>query len=506
MQAEKQRKLNIGCAMLFATVFGVMFLFSLWTPLIADDYNYAFGYSTSTRISSLREILVSMAWHRKLLNPRVFSHGWLSLVLMYPRWVFAALNGVAAVLFSWTTESFLREQGSRHPALMTAVVWMLLWICMPEFGQVFYWTAGACNYFWSIAFAWFIIWRVLHLEQQRENRARSVLLLLIPTFAAGAWSEHISFAMLMILFLLLARNWMRTTHFPWGEAALLLSGGFGYLFLMLAPSAKLFQRLHDAGDPTEQGVLTRILSALPNMMIPVLALGLLLAMLILFLIMKKRGKRAALLTSAAAGGILSGAAFLVFALRGYAYRSVYGMISSAPAGFFLTLMVFCSALAISLMKRGDKERILLALFFAVGGISGCALFLFGEYFPTRGFCAPVTMMILAAVCLTEPHWNRAGRNLRAATIGLVTACFVVCFLIGGADIHRVYQASVEREAAFAEAAAGDKRVVLTPYPCKTKYSAQYGNQDLIPDADWPNGVMADYYDVIRIIVIEPEEE
>jgi hypothetical protein len=132
MQAEKQRKLNIGCAMLFATVFGVMFLFSLWTPLIADDYNYAFGYSTSTRISSLREILVSMAWHRKLLNPRVFSHGWLSLVLMYPRWVFAALNGAAAVLFSWTTESFLREKGSRKPVLMTAVVWMLLWICMPE--------------------------------------------------------------------------------------------------------------------------------------------------------------------------------------------------------------------------------------------------------------------------------------------------------------------------------------------------------------------------------------
>ena len=106
MQAEKQRKLNIGCAMLFVIVFGVMFLFSLWTPLIADDYNYAFGYSTSTRISSLREILVSMAWHRKLLNPRVFSHGWLSLVLMYPRWVFAALNGAVAVLFSWTTVSF----------------------------------------------------------------------------------------------------------------------------------------------------------------------------------------------------------------------------------------------------------------------------------------------------------------------------------------------------------------------------------------------------------------
>ena len=506
MQAEKQKKFNIGSVTVFAIAFGVMFLFSLWTPLIADDYNYAFGYSTSTRINSLREIWISMAWHRKLLNPRVFSHGWLSLVLMYPRWVFAVLNGAVAVLFSWTTESFLREQESRRPALMTAVVWMLLWIGMPGFGQVFYWTAGACNYFWSITFSWFIIWRVLHLEQQRENRVRSVLLLLLPTFAAGAWSEHISFAMLMILFLLLVRNWVRTTRFPWWEAALLLSGGFGYLFLMLAPSAKLFQRLHDAGDPTEQGVLTRIQSALPKMAIPVFTLGLLLVLLILFLIVKKRGKRAALLTLSSAGGVLSLTAFMAFALRGYAYRGIYGMISSAPAGFFLTLMVFCMVLAISLARRGDKERILLSLIFAFGGISGFALFLFGEYFPVRGFCAPVTMMILAAVYLAEPHWNKAGGNLRYAIFGILTACFVLHFSIGGADIYRVHRAAAEREAAFVAAAAGDKRVVLTPYPCKTKYSAQYGNQDLVPDADWPNGVMADYYDVIRIIVVEPAEE
>ena len=502
MQSEKQRKINIGRAALFAAVFGVMFLFSLWTPLIADDYNYAFGYSTGTRIGSLREIWISMAWHRKLLNPRVFSHGWLSLVLMFPRWFFAALNGLTAVFFSWTTESFLREQGGKQTVWMTAAVWMLLWICMPVFGQIFFWTAGACNYFWSIAFSWFIIWRVGHLEQQRENRARSVLLLLLPAFAAGAWSEHISFAMLMILFLLLVRNWIRTTRFPWGEAVLLLSGGFGYLFLMLAPSAKLFQRLHDAGDPTEQGVLTRILSALPKKAIPAFGAGLLLIMGILFLITKKRGKRAALLTVSAAGVILSGTGFLVFAIRGYEYRRFCGMISSAPAGLFLSLMIFCAALTISLMMRGDKERILSALILAFSGISGCSLFLFGEYFPVRGFCAPVTLLILGAVCLADPEWNRAGRNLKIAISCLLAACFVLCFSLGGADIYRVHQAAGEREAAFAEAAAGEKRVVLTPLPCKTKYSAQFGNQDLMPDAGWPNGVMADYYDVIRIIVVE----
>ena len=62
MRTEKQRKLDTGCAVLFAVLFGVIFLFSFWTPLIADDYNYAFGYSTGTRIRSLRDIWISMAW------------------------------------------------------------------------------------------------------------------------------------------------------------------------------------------------------------------------------------------------------------------------------------------------------------------------------------------------------------------------------------------------------------------------------------------------------------
>ena len=137
MQADEQRQHHIACAVLFVAVFCGMFFLSLWTPLIADDYNYAFGYANDTRISSLSDIWISMSWHRKLLNPRVFAHGWLSLVLMYPRWVFAALNGAISVFFSWTTIGFFRDQGSRNPIRAAACVWMLLWVCMPGYGQVF---------------------------------------------------------------------------------------------------------------------------------------------------------------------------------------------------------------------------------------------------------------------------------------------------------------------------------------------------------------------------------
>ena len=38
---------------------------------------------------------------------------------------------------------------------------------------------------------------------------RPTALLLLPAFAAGAWSEHISFTMLMVLFLLTVWDWIR---------------------------------------------------------------------------------------------------------------------------------------------------------------------------------------------------------------------------------------------------------------------------------------------------------
>ena len=91
--------------------------------------------------------------------------------------------------------------------------------------------------------------------------------------------------------------------------------------------------------------------------------------------------------------------------------------------------------------------------------------------------------------------------MKAALIGL-TLCFTICFSLGVQDILLVHREAQKRETDFAAAAAGDKRVTVTPYIYHTKYTAQYGNPDLAPDADWPNGDIANYYDVVRIIVVE----
>ncbi len=498
MQTSRDGKLHMMAAVLYLAVFCVMFVLSLLTPMIADDYNYTFGFANELRITGLRQIWNSMYWHRIALNGRVFAHGWLSLVLMYPRWVFAALNAAVSVFFTWTTKSFLEDRGNRHAVWGAACSWMLLWVCMPGFGQVFFWTAGACNYFWGFALAWFVIWRAEALETSGRGRPFRLALLVMPAFAAGAWSEHISFAMLLALFLLGLLSWKRTAKFPWARFVLLISGAAGYLYLMLAPSSKLFQRLQDAGDPGGVSNLAKLTSLMPGgLLVPALLAA---AVLVFILALHRhRNFRKLCRTLFFAMGVVCGAAALAFALRGWQNSGIQGAVSDDFFGFFLLLSIFLFLLASKAGQPNEKDRILFSIILSFSGICGVLLFLFGEYFPVRGFCAPVMMLTLAAVSLAEPEGETSGKKVQTASVCLA-AVFSLCFVLGAADIVSVHGQAVVREEVFREAAAGDKRVVTSPYSYQTKYTAQYKNSDLAPDAGWPNGVMADYYEVIRIIV------
>ena len=70
-------------------------------------------------------------------------------------------------------------------------------------------------------------------------------------------------------------------------------------------------------------------------------------------------------------------------------------------------------------------------------------------------------------------------------IVIIAALSTLLFLTGCADILRVHQAANMRDAAIRQALAGDGILTASPYPVKTKYSAQYGLLDLAEDENWP---------------------
>ena len=202
MTTQELKKQNSLCrAAFFTAVFGLACLLTAFTPLIADDFNYAFSWADETRIDNLRQIVSSMEAHRIWTHGRVFAQGWVTLFMMWPRWMFPLFNALVITLFFWETERYFRLRAVAHSVLASAVVGALIWICMPVFGQVFLWLDGACNYFWGAALGWALIVEVMTLTTHRHPNV-CMLLLVLPAFAVGAWSEHISFAVLLMLSLI----------------------------------------------------------------------------------------------------------------------------------------------------------------------------------------------------------------------------------------------------------------------------------------------------------------
>ena len=208
MQQLIHKKTEYTLPLFLGLVFLSAFVLTELTPLVADDFNYAFYWAYPVRVDSLRLLIRSLGVHRRRTNGRVFSHFFVSLFMMLPRWVFSFANAIIAVLFAYTCYCFFCRKEVNKPITATAFIFILLWICMPVYGQVFLWLDGACNYFWGTVLAWMVICRVLWLEEQNscKNKNLKAGATLPFAFAAGAWSEHISFSMLVIVALLLIVN------------------------------------------------------------------------------------------------------------------------------------------------------------------------------------------------------------------------------------------------------------------------------------------------------------
>ena len=219
--------------LLFALVFIIVLFFSFLTPMVADDFSYCFSWADNSRITSLWQIIPSMAVHRNVTNGRVFAHGIVQAVLMLPKPVFNVLNALNAVLLLALIGRCL---GKNHRALLLTVGAMLLWCFTPAFGQVFLWLDGAINYSWGMSVFLLFLWQYMATYLGRERRRSTVrdILLLPLAFIAGAYSENGSIAAIFIALCLSALILRRDKRLSWQLIAGLVLSVLGFAFLMSA--------------------------------------------------------------------------------------------------------------------------------------------------------------------------------------------------------------------------------------------------------------------------------
>ena len=475
-----------------AGVFALVCLLTAYTPLLADDFNYAFSWADETRIDNFRMVISSMKAHRIWTHGRVFAQGWVTLFIMWPRWVFVIFNASVVTLFFWEMERYFLLREVQRPVVASAVVGTLIWICMPVFGQVFLWLDGACNYFWGAALGWTLIVEVMTLEMHRHPSV-NLLLLILPAFAVGAWSEHISFAVLLMLFLLILRYWIQRKTFPAREFLVLLAGMLGYLFLMLAPpmlpSALKKRALHAVSVHTASLLDTL---RLYWWVIPVLFL--LAFALLLWLRRKAKAERLAALTGIALLPVLTAAVY--FCIKTVRDTGIFALFSSTPVGFLMMIACFLAGLREAFIHKIDSIIVLDSITLALSGLGALLLFLLAMYVPARGFCAPIIFMGIASGLL----WGSVKPKKPEIAFGMLLLVFAIFFAVGFSDIWSLHRQAEKREAAIQKALQTDGVLVAEPYAVRTKYAALYGIQDLAPGETWPNDIIKEYYGLKKIHV------
>ncbi len=203
-----------------------------------DDYSYSFSFADNTRIQKIGDIFPSLVAHRQLLNGRVISHFFVQLFLKYPRFLFSIINSLVVLSEIVLVSRFLSEKttGSRNLLLTIGVI--LVWIYTPSFGENYLWLDGAINYHWANALMLLFLLPYYNefLNSPRKMPLLFVVIQIVISFLAGAYSENVSLIMIFLACSLILGLWIKKKKIPIKLLLYVIIAAFGYCFLMSAPA------------------------------------------------------------------------------------------------------------------------------------------------------------------------------------------------------------------------------------------------------------------------------
>ena len=244
---------------------GTFMLMNLLTPVIGDDYAYAFIWDGAQngnfqnnlvgqlhRVESIGDILYSQWQHYLTWGGRTVAHCFVQFFCMVGKTVFDVLNALvyaalALMIYYCGTGSIKNLRGS-----MFLWIFFALWFCLPEFFQTSLWMTGSCNYLWmtalQLAFLIPFVKKFWHRDFWSDSSPVKIVAMFLFGVVAG-WSNESGGAMIIMLTFFALIYFWRTKKFERWMIAGFVGLFVGYALMMLAPGN--FNRyVVDANDAT----------------------------------------------------------------------------------------------------------------------------------------------------------------------------------------------------------------------------------------------------------------
>ena len=426
----------------FIMLFFLFFTLSFLTPMLADDYSYSFSYADRSRINSISDIISSLAAHRVDMNGRMAAHFFAHLFLMQPKIVFCLANSLIVLGIFYLIYLTLPGTDDRQKFIVMLMVFFLVWLYTPVFGQVFLWLDGACNYSWAFFFIYAFIFpycRAYLFNLSASPFGLFGKLFFLPlAFLAGSYSEGASFGMLFIAFCFLLCLWHRDGKLPRFLLLALFAAVLGYFFLMTAPS-EWSGRTGSFSMEVIAKNIKRMISAPQETMMPLFAL-------------------------------------------------------------YAVLLTAC----ICFKRR--REVIISSVILFLGAWASIALFAVALYFPWRSLLMMAMLLVISCALMVSELCEAGFRPYLPMAAALTGSLFIFQFALGLGDIANVYTQYIQREAAIETAIEnGETQIWLKSYEADTKHSGAYLLADIYEDCwSWPNYDLAAYYGIDEVYSLPSE--
>ena len=165
------------------------------------------------------------------------------------------------------------------------------------------------------------------------------------------------------------------------------------------------------------------------------------------------------------------------------------------------MLIYAGALALGLVCKVDRRKLVLSLIFVAAGFGSLSAFLFSYYFAARHCCFTVFFLILATLLLLSGLLEKKRPMAPALLAACMAVLFLFNFVAGTLDIVVGYGKMKEREAMIRAAQeAGETELALPIYSAATKYCVSF---ILFPEAEaWPNDSVALYYGFDKVVGVE----
>ncbi|MGV8906546.1 MAG: DUF3329 domain-containing protein [Acetobacterium sp.] len=433
---------------IFAGILVITFCYMLFlnikTPLIADDYVYTFIFGTTTPLTNLGDIVISQWAYYLSWGGRLVAGSLTQLFLFWGKDVFNIINSLCYLVFILAI--YFNGVGRKIRPEILLLVTILVWFCVPVFGQTVMWLTGASNYLWcgTLILLAILPFRLYAEQPTKTLKSIGFALIMGPLFfLSGITNENTAGGMILIMVLFCLLYYKRKIKIPVFAYTGIFFSICGYLIMILAPGNEL------------------------------------------------RGENEIAVIAVTA--IVGSNPFIT--RLSYFANNLY---------LLMPLIIIASIAFVFLRKVKEKKERLFFWIFVTAAAASMIVMLAPPKFPPRAMFGLAAFMIIAVVYALDQLELSKNRDQIKSFVFIPAAVVLIYFgmSLGYAGVDAItVSKQVEARISIIEKHKGDSFIEVSPIIPLTSHNGMYNLQDVQTDPDhWANRALADYYGISNIIL------